>query len=1263
MLNSPAGIEYKGGMNQVPGSISPSPVTEVERFEHEMTVEGEADNAVQRLRADRDLQLALAQTYGLPTREGGPGVDFSNCSLLACPPGGVGFVLEAQSLAGDVWGPTQRLILKLLHYSRLDDDRAVHALDSEAKATKQAQPGRYLFAGAGALVTVRAPGVPLPEWLERQPWWQQKIDPRSSSYISGRVEAMRDIGVSLCRALHSMRPGLAGHGNLDLNSILVTEEAGSPRVNLIDLTPDRPPDLTGHSPQDCVRSDARGIGVAMLQAATPYKLDTRPGLDVEDVQRSLAALWGDAPAFARIVEDLVDPDPSQRLAMLRQNTTETGPWLELEGLIQAAYEFQRMFRPPGEGPSGTEANVTNWGQVRHYFQATRHLRTGAGADRLPFGLLRWLNVFAYAVWVLALTGFVLLTSADIGLNAPSGATASFIEKHAHFTVGDFDANFPGRLIAISFAYVALTFYMRILAGVTVRRLGLPWIELAFRSAPLVLNIPVLVVIYYEPRLWAAAATGGILAAVVLCLAMREIDKRGLIAMEKRFRYSPMALREAQEARTPHESWWRTLGAYLLVVLVPLDLGLYSTDLGITSNDVLRDGAFYALLLTLGCNFYAIYWNSIRKLERNTRGCLEQSSFILRRAARLDPASAAPSVFTGSQVRGGTLAFLPAIPVFALIVYSASTFDRQSVELTLTGIGVASASLTGLVIGLHDRRQHRQEASVRVRALLAVAVAAAIFAFLSIISLTADDAVRLILIFLSACGATAIGDQVFKQAPLVGWNWWSRSGKKRSPRKATPPVPVEAFEWAETALGEGQSPNAVSAELGRSLIGTDANSSREEVGAHLIGAWELSPNTARLSERLLLTGPEGAALVVQSASELNALRSDLGRQEAPKGRLRRIFLSPDRAQTCLASPADRLSSRVSRGLRLVGISSVAIGVICTLGWLFYLVTDPDWTRTAGRTIALSYSLSAVYYYRTLVGWLTVTGLRRRPTELALRTVPFVFQGPAVTAIFLWPTLWPVQATIGIGATALVNYLLLMLIRDAATALHEVGGWSAVDSEKLPQTHFASWWTTAAIYLSGLLVFDLLLTATHVLHDGALYALVLAAGANFYLIVFSSLRKNGASVRGQVTRAIVLLRVLTPTPERVPLRIGGPRMLLVSQAALAGLAGLWLNLVDGDMDNLALAGILCAGGALSTFLVMVAIQGSEPAPNTPRAQAISRLMASLICWATASAIFAAGSALHVEFAAAMAFAGALGVGLILAEYPPPPPPPPPAKAGRR
>ena len=61
--------------------------------------------------------------------------------------------------------------------------------------------------------------------------------------------------------------------------------------------------------------------------------------------------------------------------------------------------------------------------------------------------------------------------------------------------------------------------------------------------------------------------------------------------------------------------------------------------------------------------------------------------------------------------------------------------------------------------------------------------------------------------------------------------------------------------------------------------------------------------------------------------------------------------------------------------------------------------------AGRTLALSYSIAAVFYYRVIIGWVTVAHLGRKATELALRSVPFVFQGPAITAIYLWPEYWP------------------------------------------------------------------------------------------------------------------------------------------------------------------------------------------------------------------------------------------------------------------
>ena len=196
--------------------------------------------------------------------------------------------------------------------------------------------------------------------------------------------------------------------------------------------------------------------------------------------------------------------------------------------------------------------------------------------------------------------------------------------------------------------------------------------------------------------------------------------------------------------------------------------------------------------------------------------------------------------------------------------------------------------------------------------------------------------------------------------------------------------------------------------------------------------------------------------------------------------------------------------------------------------------------------------------------------RRGTEFALRSVPVVFQGPAVTAIYFWPCP-PLQATIGVGATAVVNRLLWKLIDDAGERLEAVGGWKRAEADRLRRTPFASWWICAMIV--GVVLFDVLLTILDVLKDTALYALVLAFGANAYIIVFNSLRRNGAAVRGEVIRAVLLLRVLPSRPVVRRLRVHAPATLLAAQSLLVCAASAALSELRPDLP---LAYVAAAAG---------------------------------------------------------------------------------------
>jgi predicted acylesterase/phospholipase RssA len=1185
---------------------------------------------LKQLRSDPHGQLALTEMYDLPTCDRQPGFSFSDTRLIWH--GEYTFILEVVTLPSSLGSPTQSLLVKFLRPSQIHNSDAVAALHAEAVATAAAFDSRLVHSSRYALISVKAAGVNLEAWLQQRGWLTSATETNETALSRDRLDAMRDVGLALCRALHALCSRTPqGHDNLALSSILVVDDPTGLEVNLVDLAADVPAKRSraGSEPNGYASStvsDAYGVGIAMLQIATTYKLVIDGEGAAETIQRALAELWGDAPGFARIIEDLVDGKPSQRLLTLAAGGSSEQMWTDLEDLIRGEYELLTLFRPPTGDLGRTDAGIATWSQVRRYFDVARQIKLGVRANWPASNLLKWLNLLAYTFWVLELSGFLVLTSADLGLSTPGGSAAQLIRKYADFRLGNFWGNFPGRLIALSFAYTALMYYMRILSGVTVRRLGLPWIEICLRLTPIALNAPAMAVIYYDPGWWPIASALGVAAVVIINWTLTLLDRQALQAMRAPFDYPEAAIERAELARSRHRSWWKTSAIYL-AIFIALDLCLYRTH-------ILRDEAFYAILLAIGCNFYALYWNSIRKLDRLVRGCLEQSSFVLRRAELLRSSTSRPTIFRMSEVPGGTLAFAPASVVLALIVFGTARQGKASVVWVLGSVCCACA-LVGFILLPLIRRRTDLLSLRTANAVRATMAGGALWSLLSFAVLPIAAWWRLFCLLASSTVALASGDQIFRRASR---GRPAHKPRRRSTSSRSPSEDADAFVEAESHLSAGGDPLAISFDLGLALIGDPDPTNPENVEASLIATWQTSPRVGRLAELLLLPTPT-SRLVVTSCEHLDSLRRDLSGDRSSHG-----LVPTRRARVCLERPDLELRPGTLLVLKVAGIASLLIAIVCTIGWIYFAFTDLDLTRTAGRTLALSYSLCAAYYYRVFVGWVTVAGMRRTATEFALRTVPFVFQGPAITAIFFWPALWPLQATIGVGATALVNYLMLRIIRDADTALAMQPTWHGEVSARR-KTPFESWWTTACVYLAGVLVFDILLTATGVLHDSWLYATGLAFGCNIYVIGFSSVGKNGPAARGQVVRATVLLRVLGPATSRRHIRAGAPTGLLIAQASLVSLAALWVVLALGTATSALQGATILFVGALILLIATLTAQYFDPDPVSPRVEASSRVGATLACWCMGLGTFVGGEFVGLPLLPAIVFCATLPAALML------------------
>jgi serine/threonine protein kinase len=168
-----------------------------------------------------------------------------------------------------------------------------------------------------------------------------KGEKRAAKRALGRthIEFIRELGRTLCDVLETLNESGQSHLDLSPRNILLVREKPL-GVRLIDFGRNfaiaegvasslalarasvyvEPQMITRQRTGDW-RSDCYSLGIILLEAAA------RQPLHRETIARELWRLWtgehswDGAPGLARIIEDLIDAEPSQRLVFMSANTT------------------------------------------------------------------------------------------------------------------------------------------------------------------------------------------------------------------------------------------------------------------------------------------------------------------------------------------------------------------------------------------------------------------------------------------------------------------------------------------------------------------------------------------------------------------------------------------------------------------------------------------------------------------------------------------------------------------------------------------------------------------------------------------------------------------------------------------------------------------------------------------------------------------------------------------------------------------------------
>jgi serine/threonine protein kinase len=465
------------------------------------------------------------------------------------------------------------------------------------------------------------------------------------------IKFIREVGLAVCERLGELiAHGDRHHLDLSPSNIIIVSSANEPiRISLIDFGHNFAiservgtsaafrraslyvaPELLDDPSIDDWRCDAYSLGVILLEAAAKRKLQR------EDLAGELDRLWqgerpwDGAPGLARAIEELIDRDPAQRLALMGDPDT-ADPYAYLRELVLQEtevleiYESRTTARGFGLLRGMGLVKIVNNAQLRNLFDVAKLVQEPVDDAYADFhALARW-AVVAMACWAVAASTFVAYTLADIGW-APvvPGVTQLAEAVHARFEVGDFWANLPGRLVALTFSLTAVTYYVNNFSTLSPKHLGVRIgnaSEIAMRATSIGLVFPIMWAMVYAPAAWPlCAGLGTMLVVVNNFLALRIAIKGNRIG----WRFSTRRAVGDRFVTDVFKEWWVLMGAYSLAMIV---IGI------LLMTGIAHDATIFAVLV-IAINVAKMYRLNCVQNAPQVRGCLSRDILTLRRNDRL-----------------------------------------------------------------------------------------------------------------------------------------------------------------------------------------------------------------------------------------------------------------------------------------------------------------------------------------------------------------------------------------------------------------------------------------------------------------------------------------------------------------------------------------------------------------------------------------------------------------------------------------------------
>jgi serine/threonine protein kinase len=486
------------------------------------------------------------------------------------------------------------------------------------------------------------------------------LTPRDVDDIRARFTAICDVLAELYRE---------GHSHLDLSpaNVIVTDEtrvangdgrATRSEVSLIDfgrnfIVTERvgshmalpraavyvAPELQQNPDAGDWRSDAYSLGMILLEMAS------NASLEIVDLSMELDRLWiGDedgvwsgAPTLARVVEELVDEDPENRLLLAPGRDgpgwnpfTYLGDLIRQEAAVQEHYEERTdghgFGRLQGFGLLRIKGNI----QIDNLLQARASVKKEVDDTYSVYPELgRW-AAGSLLCWSLVLGLGIAFTGADLHVPLASRLGQWFVNSlHPHFTVGNFWGNLAGRAVAVIFSAINVTYYVNIFSTLALRQIDPDprrrprrsevWLgEACMRATAMLISVPVLWAIVWNPQAWPLCCGFGTLPVVAnnfltLRLAQSAND-------EARHHFSTHSVAWERFVKESYSEWWKIMGLYSLAFIA---IG-FLLNLGIA-----EDAGIFAVLVCI-TNVFKIYRLNCVRLAPQVRGWLSRSVLTLRR---------------------------------------------------------------------------------------------------------------------------------------------------------------------------------------------------------------------------------------------------------------------------------------------------------------------------------------------------------------------------------------------------------------------------------------------------------------------------------------------------------------------------------------------------------------------------------------------------------------------------------------------------------